>query len=623
MGNKHSLNGPSTADEFKQYPHHQQPPASPRGAFYLQQWAAAPSGDVGPPLANGTCRNGKMGTECNGTTPTEMWRNGQQQKRRRQQQKQKRNSGTEMATPKNDNSSNSPLSPSSRNSMHSGDGAAAPAPPSVSPKMAEQFAASADATPTGRKNGGGGGFLAQLFNHSTGRQQKKAIEAEKHLQQSPNGAFAAPPLPSNSVQPTMAPQIEHQQQQQPFVLLPDRPAIRLDSRLVCKYEVLSVVGKGSFSQVLRVQDRISKRFYAVKLVSTEQDFGAVNNELSILSRVQHPFVIRLEEVFRSATKLFIVMEMASGGEMYDRVVAKGRYSESEARMAIKMLLTGLEYLHSMHITHRDLKPENLLYSDTRQEARLLITDFGLAHQSRASDEKMTDTCGTPEYIAPEILLRVPYSNRVDLWAVGVIAYILMSGIMPFDDDCRSRLYTHIITANYVYYPQFWSGSEQAKHFVDTLLDTSPDHRPSASDALHHHWVTGDRPHSKAAMGRRTRARIEAATEEAEEDGTTVSGEDANGTTVQRTKSSRSIRSVTRSDHGHRVDPREVDQLAEDLQRLAQKQRERERRHHHHHQHNNSNSRADGGGGGVRRHHYSSPYTHQQQQQPITKNYGVF
>lgn len=123
---------------------------------------------------------------------------------------------------------------------------------------------------------------------------------------------------------------------------------------------------------------VSKRYFAVKLVSTDQDFGAVNNELTILGRVKHPFVIRLEEVFRSATKLFIVMEMASGGEMYDRVVAKvgavhppviafpfkGRYTESEARLAIKMLLTGLDYLHRNLITHRDLKPENLLYRQT-------------------------------------------------------------------------------------------------------------------------------------------------------------------------------------------------------------------------------------------------------------------
>lgn len=96
------------------------------------------------------------------------------------------------------------------------------------------------------------------------------------------------------------------------------------------------------------------------------------------------------------------MELASGGEMYDRVVEKSRYSEAEARQALRMLLNGLAYLHGIRITHRDLKPENLLYSDTRPDARLLITDFGLAHQTRSAEERMTETCGTPEYIAPEV-----------------------------------------------------------------------------------------------------------------------------------------------------------------------------------------------------------------------------
>uniref|UniRef100_A0A8R1DT78 Protein kinase domain-containing protein n=1 Tax=Caenorhabditis japonica TaxID=281687 RepID=A0A8R1DT78_CAEJA len=241
--------------------------------------------------------------------------------------------------------------------------------------------------------------------------------------------------------------------------------------------------------------------------------------------------------------------MASGGEMYDRVVAKGRYSEEEARNALKMLLTGLAYLHSIRVTHRDLKPENLLYSDTRPEARLLITDFGLAYQATKPNETMTETCGTPEYIAPELLLRVPYTQKVDMWAVGVIAYILMSGIMPFDDDCRSRLYTHIITANYVYYPQFWSGSELAKQFVDSLLETNSAERLSAPGALKHEWLTGER--STTSQNRPpTRPTSEY-------------------NSMQRTKSTRSIRSVTRSDHGHRVDPREVDELANDLKRVAQ------------------------------------------------------
>lgn len=330
-------------------------------------------------------------------------------------------------------------------------------------------------------------------------------------------------------------------------VLRDRPAMRFDSRLVCKYEVLAVVGKGSFSQVLRVQHRVTRKYFAVKVVNG--DCGAVNNELNILSRLSHPFVIRLEEVFKSSSKLFIVMQMASGGEMYDRVVAKGRYSEEEARNALKMLLTGLTYLHSIRVTHRDLKPENLLYSDARPEARLLITDFGLAYQATKPNETMTETCGTPEYIAPELLLRVPYTQKVDMWAVGVIAYILMSGIMPFDDDCRSRLYTHIITANYVYYPQFWSGSELAKQFVDSLLETNSAERLSASGAMKHEWLTGERP-TTSQNRPPTRPTSEY-------------------NSMQRTKSTRSIRSVTRSDHGHRVDPREVDELANDLKRVAQ------------------------------------------------------
>ncbi|KAK6036788.1 hypothetical protein COOONC_25707 [Cooperia oncophora] len=136
-----------------------------------------------------------------------------------------------------------------------------------------------------------------------------------------------------------------------------------------------------------------------------------------------------------------------------------------------------------------------------------------------------------------------------MWAVGVIAYILMSGIMPFDDDCRSRLYTHIITANYVYYPQFWSGSESAKQFVDCLLETNAAERLSAVDAARHEWITGERV--VPVMSTRT------------------SRPTSEYNTMQRTKSTRSIRSVTRSDHGHRVDPREVDQLANDLKRAAQ------------------------------------------------------
>ncbi|GMR53329.1 hypothetical protein PMAYCL1PPCAC_23524, partial [Pristionchus mayeri] len=356
--------------------------------------------------------------------------------------------------------------------------------------------------------------------------------------------FAKTRLDHNALAQTVPPPVGGEMPLGDCTVLKDRAAMRMDSRLVCKYEVLSVIGKGSFSQVVRVQHRMTKKFFAVKLVAA--DCGSINNELQILSRVRHQFVIRLEEVFKSSTRLFIVMEMASGGEMYERVVAKGRYSESEAKDATRMLLSGLQYLHSIRITHRDLKPENLLYADPSPNSRLLITDFGLAHQCTMPLETMTETCGTPEYIAPELLLRVPYTDKVDMWAVGVISYILLSGIMPFDDDCRSRLYTHIITANYVYYPQFWSGSELAKQFVDCLLNTNSMERLSASEAINHQWLTGRED--------RRSTRTRPASEYSQ---------------LPRTRSTRSIRSVTRSDHGHKVDPREVDQMSSDLKRIAQ------------------------------------------------------
>lgn len=127
-----------------------------------------------------------------------------------------------------------------------------------------------------------------------------------------------------------------------------------------------------------------------------------NCRLIIILSKELSLIEYLFKVFKSSSRLFIVMEIAYGGEMYERVVARGRYTELEARQALRMLLKGLVYLHGLRVTHRDLKPENLLYSDRRPEARLLITDFGLAHQKKDDNEKMMETCGTPEYIAPEV-----------------------------------------------------------------------------------------------------------------------------------------------------------------------------------------------------------------------------
>ncbi|KAK2147207.1 hypothetical protein NP493_3487g00011 [Ridgeia piscesae] len=167
-------------------------------------------------------------------------------------------------------------------------------------------------------------------------------------------------------------------------------------------------------------------------------------ELNVLRRVRHMYIIQLIEVFDSKEKLYMVMELATGGELFDRIIAKGSFTERDATRVLNMVLDGVRYLHSLGIAHRDLKPENLLYYHPGQDSKILITDFGLSAFCRTGESFMKTTCGTPEYIAPEILARKPYTCQVDLWAVGVITYILLSGTMPFDDDNRTRLYRSIL-----------------------------------------------------------------------------------------------------------------------------------------------------------------------------------
>ena len=221
---------------------------------------------------------------------------------------------------------------------------------------------------------------------------------------------------------------------------------------------------GSFSRVVRAESRGGGEGVAMKLVNLGANGGpngaraaaSVENELSILARLDHPNLIRLHEVIRCPpTRLYLVLDLALGGELYERIVSEGRFGERQAAATLRQILLGLAHLHRLGIAHRDLKPENLLYTKDPNlpDSRILITDFGLAHQISSPSERMTETCGTPEYIAPEVLMRFPYDARIDLWSLGVIAYILLSGIMPFDSESRTRLYRQIIRGKYHFYPE--------------------------------------------------------------------------------------------------------------------------------------------------------------------------
>ncbi|CAJ1081668.1 serine/threonine-protein kinase H1-like [Xyrichtys novacula] len=282
---------------------------------------------------------------------------------------------------------------------------------------------------------------------------------------------------------------------------------KFDPRVTARYDIKALIGRGSFSRVVRAEHRATRQPFAIKMMEVELPEGreVCASELAVLQRVSHSNVIQLIQVFQFPQRVYMVLELATGGELLERVVSRGRFTERDATQAIRMVLAGVGYLHNLGITHRDLKPENLLYYHPGADSRLLVTDFGLATFGGTGERfegddaggdtdadktwSLRTTCGTPEYIAPEILLRKPYTCAVDLWAMGVIAYIVLSGSMPFEDDSRTRLYRSIMRGKYSFHGDPWpSVSNLAKDFIRGLLQVDPTTRLTADQAIRHPWV---------------------------------------------------------------------------------------------------------------------------------------
>ncbi|XP_013778800.1 serine/threonine-protein kinase H1 homolog [Limulus polyphemus] len=263
-----------------------------------------------------------------------------------------------------------------------------------------------------------------------------------------------------------------------------------DPRITARYDIKAVIGKGSFSRVVRVEHRITKQPYAIKLIETPKGKEAFEAELSVLRRVNHPNVIRLIEVFESNDKIYMVMELATGGNLLDRIEAHGYFTESDAARVLQMILCGASYLHSVGITHRDLKLENLLYYHPGNDSRIMITDFGFASTRKPNGNVFMHTvCGTPQYIAPEIVARRPYTCAVDMWAIGVITYILLSGNFPFDAKQDALILKLVLKGSYNLSAEIWEEvSDEAKNFVQALLQCNPQQRMSAAHALKHPWI---------------------------------------------------------------------------------------------------------------------------------------
>jgi len=221
-----------------------------------------------------------------------------------------------------------------------------------------------------------------------------------------------------------------------------------------------------------------------------------------MHKINHPNCVQLYEMFETSKKIYMVMELLTGGELFDRIVAKGSYSEREASDLIKDITSAIQYLHSIGIVHRDLKPENLIYLNQRADSPIKITDFGLAKfRSGSKLEAMTTACGTPGYVAPEVLKNEPYGKAVDMWSLGVILYILLCGFPPFYHESTAALYKQIKKGEYDFPDPYWTDiSDSAKNLVQCLLTVDPKKRYTAKQVLAHPWIAGSAGVSAKAFG---------------------------------------------------------------------------------------------------------------------------
>ncbi|KAK6327706.1 hypothetical protein J4Q44_G00033520 [Coregonus suidteri] len=258
------------------------------------------------------------------------------------------------------------------------------------------------------------------------------------------------------------------------------------------YDIGRMVGDGNFAVVHECRRRDNGEAFAVKIVEHSKLIGRehmMQNELSLLGSLSHPRVVRLFTHHHTHTHSYLVMEMVTGGDLFEAIAERGKFPEEEAGLMVCDVSEALKYIHSKTIVHRDLKPENLLVECSSDGvSRLKLGDFGLA---MVVTEPIFTVCGTPTYVAPEILLETGYGLPVDMWALGVILYILLCGFPPFRsrDRDQGKLFQLIREAHLTFLSPYWDDiSDGARGLVRALLQVDPTERLTAAQTLKHPWI---------------------------------------------------------------------------------------------------------------------------------------
>uniref|UniRef100_A0A8D2KSA7 Serine/threonine-protein kinase DCLK2 n=1 Tax=Varanus komodoensis TaxID=61221 RepID=A0A8D2KSA7_VARKO len=267
------------------------------------------------------------------------------------------------------------------------------------------------------------------------------------------------------------------------------------SSILEKYKVGKVIGDGNFAVVKECIERSTGKEFALKIIDKGKCCGKehlIENEVSILRRVKHPNIIMLIEEMDTTMELYLVMELVKGGDLFDAITSSTKYTERDGSAMVYNLASALKYLHGLSIVHRDIKPENLLVCEYPDGTKSLkLGDFGLA---TVVEGPLYTVCGTPTYVAPEIIAETGYGLKVDIWAAGVITYILLCGFPPFrsENNVQEDLFDQILVGKLEFPSPYWDNiTDSAKELISLMLQVNVEARYTAAQILNHPWVSDD------------------------------------------------------------------------------------------------------------------------------------
>ncbi|XP_037128473.1 calcium/calmodulin-dependent protein kinase type II subunit gamma isoform X11 [Syngnathus acus] len=267
----------------------------------------------------------------------------------------------------------------------------------------------------------------------------------------------------------------------------------ISTRFTDEYQLYEELGKGAFSVVRRCVKKSTGQEYAAKIINTKKlsarDHQKLEREARICRLLKHPNIVRLHDSISEEGFHYLVFDLVTGGELFEDIVAREYYSEADASHCINQILESVSHIHQHDIVHRDLKPENLLLASKMKGAAVKLADFGLAIEVQGDQQAWFGFAGTPGYLSPEVLRKDPYSKPVDIWACGVILYILLVGYPPFWDEDQHKLYQQIKAGAYDFpSPEWDTVTPEAKNLINQMLTINPAKRITADQALKHPWV---------------------------------------------------------------------------------------------------------------------------------------